>query len=343
MEYELDAAGAVVCAGHGSCLTASAAAAQMVPYGDWSTLLTRSKSLNAARPPYCPRRLSGCPWPSCSKLRGGRSACAAAGVHAPVRCRDRRLGPSSGQKNCWMLDRGETFTQERTAQCSGSLSEEQFALHRYFGGHENATFRGGAFLELGAYDGWMESNTLHAESCLGWRGIVMDGQPAHLEWLRRNRPEALSLGVAVCPHVGFVNYSTQRATTSGILSYMSRSVRSRFRVAGMPQVSVPCAPLGAWLALLRVRHLDLFSLDVQGAELMVLQTIDWSALTVGVLLSECKALGCDDPQDHAVKALLTQDARLRWAGVLRARHDVWDAVYVNESLWAKAHTRLEER
>ena len=189
--------------------------------------------------------------------------------------------------------------------------------------------------ELGAFDGWMESNTLHLESCLGWRGILIDGQPAHLAWMRANRPAALSVGVAVCRDHGRVNYSRQTATTSGIADYMSRSVYERFRLGAAGYQSVPCGPLGAWLRVLGVRRLDFFSLDVQGAELMVLRTIDWAALSVGVLVSECKGLGCADAQDRAVRRLLAAEAGLRWAGVLRARHDVWDAVYLDAAAWER--------
>ena len=167
-----------------------------------------------------------------------------------------------------MLERANNsvpIERERAAQCSGSLGEEQFVLHRYFGGRGSAVHRGGTFFELGAFDGWKESNTLHLEECLGWSGILMDGQPAHLGWMRANRPASLSLGLAVCPEHGLVNYSSQRATTAGILPYMGTAVRQRFKVDGAGVEAAPCGPLGPWLALLGMRHIDFFSLDVQGA------------------------------------------------------------------------------
>ena len=79
-------------------------------------------------------------------------------------------------------------------------------------------------------------------------------------------------------------------------------------------------------------HIDYFSLDVQGAELMVLRTVDFSRTTVGVLVAECKGIGCHDAQDVAVRTLVEASAGLRWAFTLRARHDVWDNVFVNRSL-----------
>ena len=46
---------------------------------------------------------------------------------------------------------------------------------------------------------------------------------------------------------------------------------------------------------------------MQGAELMVLQTIDWSMLSVGVLLSECLGIGCTGAQDVQVEAAPAPD------------------------------------
>ena len=188
----------------------------------------------------------------------------------------------------------------------------------------------------GAFDGWKESNTLHLEACLGWRGITIDGQPLHLEWMRQNRPAALSLGIAVCPTHGRVRYSKQNATTDGITTLMPASVKRRFRVEAAGGHSVPCGPLTAWLRLLGVRHIDFFSLDVQGAELVVLRSLDWARtpVSVGVLVTECKAIGCTDVQDGNVRDHLARTApALQFFGVFRARHDIWDAVYVNRS-WA---------
>ena len=95
-------------------------------------------------------------------------------------------------------------------------------------------------------------------------------------------------------------------------------------------VNVPCGPLGDWLSVLNVKEIDFFSLDVEGAELVVLKSINWSMLKVSVLLSECRALGCTDRQDADVRIFL-EERGMTWLGVLRARHDIWDAVYANLS------------
>ena len=70
---------------------------------------------------------------------------------------------------------------------------------------------------------------------------------------------------------------------------------------------IPCAPMNALLskAGLHRRRIDLFSLDVEGAELHVLNTIDWSTFRFGVLILEISCI--DDPRgplQNQTRALL---------------------------------------
>ena len=294
---------------------------------DWRTALNRIGK--GQEPPGCPPRLHGCPWQSCGTQQ---QKCAVLGQEAPTSCPSRGVQPH--RSPCFMMPSSQWLPRQqrkhRAASCSGSLGEEGFALHRFFGGRNGAVRHGGSFLELGAYDGWMESNTLHLEQCLGWRGVLIEGHPTHASWLRGNRPAAISLGVAICPQRGHVNFTVRPGTTAGIPSLMDRGVRSRFRLGTTQTAPVPCGPLGDWLAMLSMRSVDLFVLDVQGAELLVLSSLRWADISIGVLVVECKRLGCADRQDAAVFELVERRG-LRWAGMLRARHDIWDAVFVNAS------------
>ena len=193
--------------------------------------------------------------------------------------------------------------------------------------------RNGTFLELGGNDGFHTTNTRHLEHCLGWRGILIEGQPQNFKKLRANRPHSLALGVAVCRAHGFANFTNRSGVNAGIHEMMSDAHRRRFRIAKSMTLPVPCGPLGDWLALLRVTNIDFFSLDVEGAELLVLQTIDWSAISLGVLLVECTAsgrYGCLGQPDTAVSSFVTARGLTR-LGAFRARHDIWDLVFVNRS------------
>jgi len=81
-------------------------------------------------------------------------------------------------------------------------------------------------------------------------------------------------------------------------------------------VDVPCRPISAILHEAGVTHIDFFSLDVEGAELKVLQTFDFN-ISVGIWLVELD--GSNPHKDQAVRNLL------RWHGYIGTwQTDAWN-------------------
>ena len=272
---------------------------------------------------------------------------ASATTTAPARCCTAPAGPP-GLAHCTNRSSRHTYLSPcylpeglPRLGCTRSQGEEQFAFYAFFGGGTEAPVRGGTFLELGANNGVHATNTLALERCLGWRGVLAEGHPALFAQLLKNRPHSLSLGMAVCPTHTTANFTRRASVTSGILSQIDAHHLRRFRIPSSgpnATIPVPCAPLGDWLGLLRVGHVDLFSLDVEGAELLVLETLDWSRFSVGLMIVECAgsgAHGCLDRKDRAVTALLTARG-LTPLGAYRARHDIWDLVFANRTALPQA-------
>ena len=229
--------------------------------------------------------------------------------------------------------------------------------------------RSGSFLEIGGNDGISTTNTFHLEACLGWQGILVEGHPENYKRMLRTRPGVLGLGMAVCKEHGFIGFTNRSGVASGINELMTSSHRKRFRIAENNVMPVPCGPLGDWMSVLKATSIDFFvsahsirtaalvdqryeatarrspprveqSLDVEGAEMLVLQTLDWNVLTLGVLLIECTSSGgqgCKSKQDEAIGTYLS-DRGLTRLGAFRARHDIWDLVFVNESRLAELDT-----
>lgn len=160
------------------------------------------------------------------------------------------------------LDRGRT-----------SQSQEDKAVHnRYFCGRGH-----GVFVEMGALDGLRYSNTkLFEESPLDWRGVLVEANPVNAAKVPRNRPHATLVAEAACPEgVGTVDFVGSHAV-GGVVDTMTAGHRRRWVKPQEQVVSVPCRPLGAILAGAGITFIDFFSLDVEGGELQVLQTMDWS-------------------------------------------------------------------
>ena len=163
------------------------------------------------------------------------------------------------------------------------------------------------YVEIGAHDGIRFSNTkmLEAESHFG--GLLIEAHPLSGRCLARSRGRSgrnFIVNEAVCPKVGEVVFSGAPIATAGVRAEMASGFQRRWNRYGELRsynYTVPCRPLSDMLRLAGLKEIHLFSLDVEGAELSVLQTMDWT-IPVHVWLVELD--GFNRGKDSAVRALL---------------------------------------
>ena len=131
----------------------------------------------------------------------------------------------------------------------------------------------GTFVEIGAFDGITGSNTIMLEMCLGWRGVLIEANPDNYRQASttsgRKSPVVHS---AICDQEegATATISIDGGQTSGMLKRLTAG-RQKGRANAV--VQVPCRPLKTILA----KHgydgnIDFLSLDVEGAEDIVLRT-----------------------------------------------------------------------
>ena len=137
---------------------------------------------------------------------------------------------------------------------------------------------GGRFVELGALDGVTISNTYALEKCLNWTGLLIEANPESYAKLQVSGRSAAKVHSAVCRRPGRVNVTAHGGGFAGMPSEMSAAyIRSWGR--RIPQrhavVEVPCRSL---TSLMQDNGLpsgaEFLSLDVQGAEELVLRAVD---------------------------------------------------------------------
>jgi len=147
--------------------------------------------------------------------------------------------------------------------------------------------RGGFFIECGAADGEQFSNSLFFELERDWTGILIEANPYyHTELLVKNR-RAYVLQACISPKRRPVTVRVQPAGVfSGISDRMHESLLAFVSSNKKPEVVVVCFPLNAIMAALDVSHVDYFSLDVEGPELEILRTVDWTRLHIDVITVE---------------------------------------------------------
>ncbi|CAE8609815.1 unnamed protein product [Polarella glacialis] len=187
----------------------------------------------------------------------------------------------------------------QTLQFYSQHSEDKILLEQMFCGMRNKTY-----LEMGALDGVMFSNSKFYEDTMGWSGILIEAQPRNAARLLKNRPKSKNFPMAVCKEgVGHLTFRGS-GPVAGVEDDMSDDFKARFHIKDADtRVQVPCKPLSRIVQDADTKHIDFFSLDVEGGELSVLETMDWD-VPVCVWLVELD--GTDPDKDQSVRQLMAQ-------------------------------------
>ncbi|KAL1530909.1 hypothetical protein AB1Y20_001800 [Prymnesium parvum] len=168
------------------------------------------------------------------------------------------------------------------------------------------------FFEAGGLDGVTWSNTLFLERCLGWKGLLLEGSPSSSALMLRNRPADVNVHMAICPKPGFVKFMySGMGPIAGDSSHLHSGFQERYatKAARLTQ-PVPCMPLQSVFDAGNFTHFDVFALDVEGAELTALQTIDWTRTTIDIAIVELRGARYGERnKDIAVREFLDDTAK----------------------------------
>jgi len=152
--------------------------------------------------------------------------------------------------------------------------EDVWLYENWFFGMTN-----GVVLESGALDGDTYSNSYMFRLALDWHAVHIEGDSANFIFLKHNRRDAINVHAALCKKPATLHYvPSTNAAVRGIWEFMADAFKSTWHanvdVNKLP--TVPCVPLPQVLTALHLQHIDLWVLDVEGAEEEVLQGVDFS-------------------------------------------------------------------
>ena len=242
---------------------------------------------------------------------------------------------SQDWKAAWDLHNNQSEAFRRLASCAVEHFSSAAGQDRVLWPTLMAitTGRAGTFVEIGANDGITGSNTLVFERCLGWSGVLIEANPANFHKLvaaGRNRSRAVHAAVCAADDpYGYVNITERGDYLSGDVMQLSQYSVSKFpwlTKRGASMVQVPCKPLSKVLHLNNFsKRVDFLSLDVEGSEERVLQTINPARFNVVLVeLDHHNAV-----KDQRVRELLYK------AGMIRATAlpKLWtDEIWVHSSV-----------
>jgi FkbM family methyltransferase len=202
----------------------------------------------------------------------------------------------------------------------------------------------GTFIEIGALDGEKYSNTWYFEQKWDWRGLLIEGLPSNQPALRDTPRKNVAVFTAgVCgANPGYLTFTKTGGPVGATQEYSDPDFIKHFHGRkDAATVKAACAPLQLMLDATGLLDIDLFSLDVEGAELAVLETIDWESTNIHVILVEMDSSNAT--KNQAVRDLLAlrgfQDAKPAHGPIsdacLPGRDCTANEVYINPAFKAR--------
>ena len=234
------------------------------------------------------------------------------------------------------VHRGQQFETDvnlRAANCAHEQSHAQFRedvalLPTLLA--TTSTVRPGTFVELGAFDGSALSNTWMLEKCMNWTGVLIEANPTNFAKLKKtSRRNTVKVHSAVCASDAQIRMVARGASTTGQVDALTEEQLKRYYSGRRPHindtVSVPCRSLASIMASAGHREARFLSLDVEGAEALVLSTVDPAIFDVIMV----------ETQAHDADARRRIDELVMGSGKMRRATSLWvpfSTVYVRQGV-----------
>lgn len=207
------------------------------------------------------------------------------------------------------------------ADYKSQAGQDQFVNEHFF--HDR---RDGFFLDIGAHDGQSFSNTWFFEKDLGWKGICFEPLPHLFKQLKACR-DCICINACVSQlngYLPFLHVDSCDEMLSGLCSTFNEQklnavITDIADLGGeLKVIQMPCVRLDDVLERYGITHVDFLSLDVEGHELEVLKSIDFSKVTIDVITVE------NDYHDEAIRDILREN------GFILVDHVHVDDVFVRK-------------
>lgn len=160
---------------------------------------------------------------------------------------------------------------------------------------ENCIFKGfknGVFMDVGSHDGVDLNNTLFFETTNDWKGINVEPIKSVYERLLTNRPNCINLNCAVSDRDGIANFLCNEGYTemlSGLVSEYDERHKGRIsgeieRMGGKSEtIVVETKTIEKICEETNIKQINYLSIDVEGGEMKVLQSINFDKVFIDVI------------------------------------------------------------
>lgn len=157
---------------------------------------------------------------------------------------------------------------------SQSQYKEDYIFLKYLlNNNENVNNK--TFIEMGALDGIMFSNTYVFEKYLGWNGLLIEASPSNFKKLEKSGRKSKKIFTAICEkkEIEFIDgYKAVNGDPSEIMEKILKNMDKE------KIIKIPCQKMTNLLTDNKFTNIFFFSLDVEGSELNVINTIDFNII-----------------------------------------------------------------
>ena len=146
----------------------------------------------------------------------------------------------------------------------------------------------GFYLDCGASNGLKLSNSLFFEVSRNWSGILIEANHQTFTRLMKLHRKAYAINACLSPtNVTEVMKFKPAGVLGGLARYMDVTHKRAVNRGPSREVDyIECYPLALIMQALGRKHIDYLSLDVEGSELNILQTIPWGHISIDILTVE---------------------------------------------------------
>jgi len=172
---------------------------------------------------------------------------------------------------------------------TSQIGQDRYLNEHYFNNKKN-----GVFVDIGAYDGLDHSNTYFFEKELGWKGICIEPHPDVFKKLCTHR-SCICINACVAPSEGTVEFIKVDGTPtmlSGMKStydprHLRRLEREILRDGGSCDIiDISGVTVNSVLKEYGIYEIDYLSLDTEGGELEILNSIDFDMFKIFAITVE---------------------------------------------------------
>lgn len=199
-----------------------------------------------------------------------------------------------------------------------SQSKEDIYLNtNYFKDKKNGTY-----VELGAVDGVLYSNTKFFQDTLNWKGILIEPSPNMFSLLKKNRPNDLVFNEIVSSYTSELEFKVSEEHPA--VSTLAVSQLKKWNFGHTKSIYIKPRTLTSIIKSTHISYIDLLSLDVEGHEYEVLQSWDFSVPIYLILIEQLEA---NKDKNKLCREILENNG-YRYVESIPGDNDI----YINDSL-----------